>query len=76
MENEEKKVESSITENPIWQNGYETAIADLRHSLAAMYSANNKFAIRDVIMYLYRKIDFKNLYAWRYKNIWTIENLD
>ena len=57
MENQEKK-EVLIYQNEIWQDGYESAIIDLRFRLAQAYSANNRNAIRDMIMYLYRKIDF------------------
>ena len=70
----ENKETTCITENPIWQKGYESAIKDLRVALAPMYNRDKQFAIRDIIMYLYRDIDFKNLYDWRIKNLWTSDN--
>lgn len=76
MENEEKKKESSIADDPIWQKGYESALKDLRQAIPVMYNSNNKDAIRQVIMYLYRKVDFDNLHDWKTFFIWTGKNLD
>ena len=74
MENQEIKETTSISENPVWQKGYTSAIEDLRVGLATIYNRDRKFSIRDVIMYLYRDINFKDLYHWKYLNIWTDEN--
>lgn len=75
MENQEKK-EVLIYQNEIWQDGYESAIIDLRFRLAQAYSANNRNAIRDMIMYLYRKIDFNNMLDWSKNSLWSGNNLD
>lgn len=75
MENQEKK-EVLIYQNEIWQNGYECAIVDLRFKLAQAYSANNRNAIRDMIQYLYRKIDFDNMLKWTNESLWNVSNLD
>lgn len=59
-----------------YKDGYERAIEDMRFQVARFYSAHKKSAIRRVIMYLYRDIDFDNLTKWSEQSLWGKENLD
>jgi|JI10StandDraft_1071094.scaffolds.fasta_scaffold507570_3 hypothetical protein len=72
----ENKETISISSDPIWQKGYESALKDLRQAIPTMYNSNNKDAIRQVLMYVFRKVDFDNLHDWKTFFIWTGKNLD
>lgn len=69
-----KETEICINQDPIWQEGYEQAIKDIRDQVSRFYNINSRNAIRFIIQYLYRPIDFKNLENWILYGIWTRDN--
>lgn len=70
------KKEGSFCDNEMWQDGYKTALEDIRDELARNYNVNPKTVILMLIQYLYRPIvDFKNMQTWKTYSVWTKDNL-
>lgn len=70
------KEKEKLVVSQSYKDGYERAIEDMRFQVARFYSAHRKSAIRRIIMYLYRDIDFNNITNWVEKSLWKKENLD
>jgi|JI10StandDraft_1071094.scaffolds.fasta_scaffold1926057_3 hypothetical protein len=74
--NEDGNIKEKFVVSQSYTDGYEKAIEDMRFQVARLYRADRKSAIRRIIMYLYRDIDFYNITNWVEKSLWTKENLD
>lgn len=66
----------TLYKNLNWQKGYEAAIQDLRTLVARFYNVDHRTVIRNVIQYLYRPIDFKNLGDHKGFPYWNDHNID